>query len=101
MAPRLELQALLVTLLGSENVYFQPPPTIQLKYPCIVYERNSEEAEFADDKPYRTTRRYTLTHIDRDPDSEVLNKLSMLPMCVYDRYFAADNLNHDVYNIFF
>ncbi len=101
MAPRLELQALLVSILGSENVYFQPPPTIQLKYPCIVYERSGEDTEFADDRPYKTMRQYSITHIDRNPDSEVLSKISELPMCVYDRYFPADNLNHDVYNIFF
>jgi hypothetical protein len=101
MAPRLELQAILVALLGSENVYFQPPPSIQMNYPCIVYKRDDEDTEFADGKPYKTMRRYQLTYIDRDPDSGVLAALSALPMCLYDRHFAADNLNHDVYKLFF
>ena len=99
MAPRLELHSVLLTI--CDNVYFQPPPSIQMQYPCIVYERDDENTEFADGKPYKTMRRYQLTHIDRDPDSETLAAISALPMCVYDRYFTADNLNHDVYNLFF
>lgn len=101
MAPRLELQAILIDLLGSENVYFQPPPTVQMQYPCIVYKRDDEETEFANDKPYKSLRRYLLTYIDQDPDSNVLAEIAMLPMCVYDRNFTADNLNHDVYKLFF
>ena len=36
---RLELDADLRALLGSTNVYFQPPETKKLKYPCFIYER--------------------------------------------------------------
>lgn len=101
MAPRLELQAILIDLLGSENVYFQPPPTVQMQYPCIVYKRDDEETEFANDKPYKSLRRYLLTYIDQNPDSDVLAEIAKLPMCIYDRNFTADNLNHDVYKLFF
>ena len=99
MAPRLELHTQLLTICAK--VYFQPPPTVQLEYPCIIYKRDDEETQFAGDKPYKTVRRYQLTYIDSNPDSEALFAISQLPMCVYDRYYTADNLNHDVYKLFF
>lgn len=101
MAQRLELQTLLVTLLGSNNVYFQPPPTVKMQYPCIVYHRDSLDTIFADNKPYKTDKRYQVTVIDANPDSDIPDKVAALPQCTYDRFYTADNLNHDVYNLFF
>lgn len=101
MAPRLELQALLEFLLGSESVYFQPPPSLMMQYPCIVYQRDNAISEFADNSPYRYTQRYQVTVIDRDPDSLIPKKIAALPLCLFNRYFAADNLNHDVYILYF
>ena len=101
MAPRLELQSILVDILGSKNVYFQPPPTIKMEYPCIVYKRDAGETTFADDKPYNRHTRYQVTVIDRDPDSEIPDKVASLPKCVFDRFYTSDNLNHDVFKLFF
>lgn len=101
MAQRLELQKLLEDLLGSRNVYFQPPPTFSMIYPCIVYNRNSRISLFADNKPYRNKKRYQLTVIDANPDSDIPDKVAELPLCSFDRFFTADNLNHDVFNLFF
>lgn len=101
MAQRLDLQDLLVDILGSEYVYFQPPPTVQINYPCIIYKRDDESTDFADNKPYKNQRRYQITVIDRNPDSLIPKKVSELPSCVYDRFYTADNLNHDVYKLFF
>lgn len=101
MAQRLELQALLVDLLGSNNVYFQPPPTVKMQYPCIIYNRDSLDNRFADNKPYNNIKRYQVTVVDPNPDSVIHDKVSALPLCSYDRFFTADNLNHDVFNLFF
>ena len=101
MAPRLDLQALLVSILGSDNVYFQPPPSLQMQYPCIVYHRDRFRTEFADDKPYTVERQYQVTVIDRNPDSEVPGALALLPKCIHENFFTADNLNHDVFRLFF
>ena len=95
------MQQLLKTLLGSPNVYFQPPENLKLSYPCIVYARNSGDTQFADDSPYAYTKRYGLTVIDKNPDSEILDKIATLPMCTFDRHYTADNLNHDTYNLYF
>lgn len=99
MAPRLDLQTLLESI--TEHVYFQPPSNITMQYPCIVYKRNDDEAKFADNRRYLHTKRYEVTVIDRDPDSLLWEEIQDLPLCDFDRHFTADDLNHDVYNLFF
>lgn len=101
MAPRLELQALLETILGSSNVYFQPPSNVEIQYPCIVYNLDNARTEFAGNLPYLYTKRYMVTHIARDPDTLVPDKLARLPMAIFSRYYAANNLNHYVLNLYF
>lgn len=99
MAPRLELHQLLETF--TPNVYFQPPTNIQLKYPCIVYHRDFADTKFANDKPYGITKRYMVMIIDQDPDSDIPSKVAEMPMSLFNRFYTADNLNHDVYNVYF
>lgn len=99
MGQRLDLHAILKAI--TPNVYFQPPNGTKLSYPCIVYKRDFATTEFADDNPYRIHKRYQVTVMDRDPDSGIPDKVAKLPMCVYNRFFTADDLNHDVYNLFF
>jgi hypothetical protein len=101
MAPRLDLQTILEGLLGSPNVYFQPPASLVMQYPCIVYQRDNANTEFADNDPYRFVQRYQVTVIDRNPDNSTIGKVAALPMCLFNRYFAANNLNHDVFVLYF
>lgn len=98
---RLELHELLCEVMGSRNVYYQPPASVQMQYPAIRYSRYNIENEPADNIPYKQSHFYQLTVIDSDPDSEIVHKVSKLPMCVFDRHYAADNLNHDVFTICF
>lgn len=98
---RLLLHDILEEVLGSSNVYFQPPASVSLKYPCILYSRETAETEFADNNPYSYTKAYSVTVIDPDPDSVIPDKVARLPMCRHSRFFTADQLNHDVFNIFF
>lgn len=85
----------------TANVYFQPPTNIQLKYPCIIYERDSANTEFADNQPYAYKWRYMVTVIDQNPDSEIPGKVATLPMSLFSRFYTVDNLNHDVFSIYF
>lgn len=101
MAQRLELQTLLEDILGSRNVYFQPPSNVQLQFPCIMYKRDAARSIFAANIPYRYTKRYQVIYISKDPDDSVPDKIAALPMCVFDRHYASDNLNHDVFSLFF
>ena len=101
MDRRLKLHNILVEILGASNVYFQPPETIKMTYPCIVYIRNSAKTDFANNFPYQYTKRYEVTVIDENPDSEIPGKVASLPMCSFSRHFTSDNLNHDVFNLYF
>lgn len=101
METRLELHEMLVKLLGSRNVYFQPPEDKKLNYPCIIYKRSAPDVKFANNLPYIHKQRYSVTIIDKNPDSEILSKMNKLPYCTFDRHFKSDNLNHDIYNLYY
>lgn len=83
------------------QVYFQPPSNVKLAFPCIKYERSGSRNDFADNKAYRSAKQYQVTVIDRDPDSTLPNKVEALEFCEFDRFYAADNLNHWVFTLFF
>jgi hypothetical protein len=97
----MELQQILVGLLGSEHVYFQPPESIKFEYPCIVYSLDDVRTLHANNKVYRDTMLYSVTVMDLNPDSEIFKKILELPLCSYDRSFTADNLNHDVLSLYY
>lgn len=99
MGTRVELQTLLEEVLGSRNVYFQPPSNVHMNYPAIVYKRSRIANTHADDNVYKQSLSYELTVIDSNPDSEIVIAVSQLPMCKHDRHFVSDNLNHDVFTI--
>lgn len=102
MNNRLELQSKLEELLGSRNVYFQPPESIKLNYPCIIYSRGiTHKTIFANDNQYQHRIRYDVIIIDKNPDSEILDKIASLPMCVFQRHYTSNNLNHDVYELYY
>lgn len=101
MGRRLQLQELLELTLGSSQVYFQPPANIKLAYPCIVYKRNLAETQYGDNSPYLYMKRYMVTVIDRDPDSEIPDRVAELPLCIFSTHYTSDGLNHDVFNLYF
>ena len=100
MNDRLALHELLCEKLGSRNVYFQPPESVKMKYPAIRYSRNRIENTSADNIVYKQAVSYTITVIDRDPDSSIVERVSTIPHIMYDRSYIADNLNHDVFRLF-
>ena len=101
MGSRLELQTLLEGILGSRNVYFQPPESVQMRYPAIVYSRDTVESIHANDNVYSLRHRYSVTVITDDPDSVLIEDISSLPLCRHDRYYTSDNLNHDVFTLYY
>ena len=101
MDRRAELGKIFREILGNGNVYFQPPSNTQMRYPAIRYERSEMAVKHADNGSYNRRIRYMVTVIDSDPDSEIVNRVSMLPYCYFDRHYVQDNLNHDVFEIDF
>lgn len=71
-----------------------------MQYPCIRYERARSDTAFAGNAPYRTTKRYTVTVMDTDPESDIPKRVILLPMCSHSTSFVADDINHDVFDIF-
>lgn len=94
-----QLQVILKTL--ADNVYFQTPPNVTMKYPAIRYEWDDLDTQFANNAPYRRTKRYQVTVIAREPDSDVPMKVAALPMCTMVRRYIADNLVHTVFSLYF
>jgi hypothetical protein len=97
--PRSELHELLTQL--ADNVYFQPPAGYLMKFPCITYSRDGVLSKHADNELYQHAKRYQVTVIDRDPDTELAEKIENLQYCAFERFFAQDDLNHYVYTLFF
>jgi hypothetical protein len=101
MASRLNLQTELENLLGSRNVYFQPPADVLMKYDAIRYSRKIIQNRFANNSVYNQRDCYELVVIYKDPDSDLPRKISRLPLCSFDRHYTANNLNHDVFTIYY
>lgn len=101
MASRLELQSKLEEILESTHVYYQPPESLKLEYPAIVYSKENISSKFADDIKYDKHKSYQLIVISKKPDDSVIDRLLDLQYCRFDRHYKADNLNHDVFTLYF
>lgn len=101
MGTRLDLQEILENILGSRNVYFQPPESIKLRYPCIIYEKTPGDQKHADDIVYSYMNRYKLTVIDRDPDTVIPDKIRELKYQKMSTSFCSDNLYHYIFDLYY
>lgn len=98
---RLELHEVLCEILGSRFAYYQPPANVSMQYPCIIYSLNQIGSKYADDFAYNQRKAYIVTVVDRDPDSEIPDKVGALPLCSFDRHYVVDNLHHYAYKLYF
>ena len=99
MGQRLQLHELFLAM--TQHVYYQPPENIGMQFPCIMYSRDGDTLAHAGNQTYRSTRRYQVTVIDPNPDSDLPDAVEKLPMCHFERWYAADSLNHYVFSLFF
>lgn len=84
---------------GDRHTYFNPPPSVQMKFPAIRYSLKKFNTQFANNGIYRNTPSYEVTLIDTNPDSEYVNKILRIPYCRFDRFYVAENLNHWTFTI--
>lgn len=101
MASRLTLHETLCELLGSRNVYYDPPASVKMKYPAIVYTSKAPDVKHANDALYKYMGCYELTLIDEDPDNYSALKLLQLPYCSLDGFFKSENLNHTTFTLYY
>jgi hypothetical protein len=96
-----KLRSVLEPYGASDNVYFQPPESIKLEYPCIIYQLEYIFTRRADNGVYTRQRRYEITIIDKNPDSELPDRLiDILPNVSNRNYFANDGLYHTVFSLY-
>ena len=102
MATRLKLQAELETLLGSENVYYQPPESVKLKYPCIVYSLDPTYTAHADNKNYIMINRYHIKHIYKSISNSLKDRLLQHFMMIsHDNEMIADSMYNDDFTLYY
>ena len=97
MATRMDLHEILLDELGTDQVYFQPPESVKMLYPCFVYSIENSPTEHADDTNYKVNDRYLVRYITRDPDDELVGALKWIHGFSFERHYVADNLHHYVY----
>lgn len=99
MDRRIQLHADLVEMLGSTNVYYQPPENIRIQYPCIVYGLSRINTSHANNKRYKIKNRYTVTIIDKKPDSKIYTEMLNYMYAGFDRVYTKEGLNHFVFTV--
>lgn len=100
-ASRLKLQTKLEELLGSDNVYYNPPESKKMAYPAIRYARKNIDLKYANNAIYAMKDCYEVVVISTSPDDPVIEKILAMPYCSYDRPYKANNLNHDVFTLYY
>lgn len=99
---REDLQSIFEMIEGVEAAYFQPPPTLKMRYPCIVYQLDEAWIRHADNWPYAEHAQYSVIVIDPDPDTQIPKRLRRrLPMCRPSRPYTANKLNHYPHSLFY
>lgn len=102
MDKRLTLHAELIRILGSNNVYFQPPESLKMKYPCIRYKKARPRINHADDIRYFKKDHYELTVIDTNPDTDIADKITdNFKFCSIERYYNSNNLTHIALDLYY
>lgn len=105
---RLDLQRMLEDIsglatdqFGNPAVYFQPPANVLMVYPAIRYERSNIGNVSADNDIYRQSHHYQITVIDKNPDSDIVDSVSKIPKIRFVRHYTSNNLNHDVFELYY
>lgn len=102
MDRRLTLHETLIEILGSNNVYFQPPESVKMSYPCIRYTKSRPRINHADNIGYFNKTHYELMVIDTNPDTTIPDRLvEQLEYCSINRYYTANNLTHVALELYY
>lgn len=97
---REEFHEVLCDILGSRQVYFQPPASLTIKYPAIIYKLDKIKTKRADDDLYLYDKCMAVTLVHKDPDNDIYEKLLKLPKSSFNTFYTKDNLNHYSFSIY-
>lgn len=102
MASRPNLQEELYRILNNRNVYFQPPASVIMRYPCIRFSFGDPSLTYANDRSYIKINKYEGVIIDYDPDSDIGDRLlEKFPMISFGKPYVANNLNHFPFTLYY
>lgn len=101
MHNRLDFQQFLVSLLGSNRVYFQKPESLKLEFPAFIYAPVKVGDRFADNERYLKRRAYDVQYISKTYDESFVENMLSLPYCELNTTFIVDNLYHFNFTIFY
>lgn len=99
MYNRGKLDNQLRNIIKNGNVYFQPPESLKINYPCIIYNHLSYPTIYANNETFIRQEAYQIILIDKDPDSKFNEEILKLKFCSFNRRMNVNNLNHYYYNI--
>lgn len=100
MGSRLELHSELLSF--CPNVYFQPPSTLTMKYPCIVYAKNTKLNLYGSDVVHFSKQEYRVTVMDANPDSTIPDQIEKaLKYCSEYQRYTVNNLNHTILSLYY
>lgn len=95
MINRQKVQTTLKSIVDS--VYFQPPESVKLQYPCIIYDLSTIKSNYANNAVYNIHDGYSITYITKKADDPNLEKLAMIPCIRHDRTYVTEGLYHHVF----
>lgn len=100
---RIQLHEKLCSILGSRNVYYDPPENVKMQYDCIVYSLSQVNQVYANNFTYANSPGYLLTIVTRTPEAQtriVEELMKTFSYVGWDRAYVIDHLHHAVVSIY-
>lgn len=98
---RIKFHNKLKEVLGNNNVYYNPPTSTSIKYPCIIYSLKDIRSNYSNNKIYLFDHLYQVLLIGIKPHDDTKDKiLEKIPYSIFDRSYIQDNLYHYAYTIY-
>lgn len=97
----MRLHEVLSAVPGVKAAYYAPPASIQMVYPCFLYSLEGVPSTKADNLSYLRNRRWSVTLITEESETDIFDYMLNLPFSEFDRHYVADGLNHFVFTLYF
>lgn len=101
MLKRVDIQEKFKFLLGSDNVYYQPPANLKMKYPAIVYSLDGLDVKRFDNTRLINKNCFSVTHIYRNESENLVETmLKNFEYISFDNRSIVDGIYNDHYTIY-
>ena len=101
MLKRVDIQEKFKFLLGSNNVYYQPPANLRMKYPAIVYSLDGLDVKRFDNTRLINKNCFSVTHIYRNESENLVETmLKNFEYISFDNRSIVDGIYNDHYTIY-